>query len=798
MTLSKLKTIFIATLSSITLATLSLNTSAFAEENPSNTSSPYQVTAEPKAGYATPGTILDKTHKRAYVAYRNYKIDPNSSTPGQNYISWVNIDTNQPTHEKYLLDTSLGEPYAFAINSNNSQLFVLHYKTQKLSIIDTNTMTSQKVLSKLPKYPEGMIYIPANQQLAVWDSKALYLVDPNNNKVEGPITVSKEKYPQIKGIVYDKDRNFLWISVAREGIITAYDLAGKSWLADVRIPITSYPKSSPLGGRVSALALDNKIGYLYALVTPTLNDKDWTKEKIVTINIKSAKANHIGNPIEIPLDTKALDYNPITHEIYALSHKANLLSVISPQTWKVTHQIDFSNSAGTNGANSLNLTVDQDNGTAYVTHPFANIDTMSIVQRSTTAPIPTITPLQPSPDETEPTPPAATKNWPGPAAPSPLSPATTATAVQAATFSWGWNEYRKAWHTSAYNPVQDDLEHNTYHWHNAQGWYDAKQKTGSLVWQSGLHAQHYPTLVPKLQTLLGNPAFTLHADGTASITMDVSWVDDKGQQPNPIFKRVEVLTFEKVKIEDKPINSSNTTTDNSTIQTHRVSISGIPVYDTRTYTDANGQIHQGAYPSDYINFFPESMRAWWYKTGASMDKDKAPLPVQITFTYQSSVSDNVAPIIPPPSTPKLIIIAKDTHAPITQAKPGEQIWAVGQHFQPNTPVAFTLHSKIISLGEIKADATGTAKILITIPNNTPLGIHTITATQDTHIISQTLLVTSNTNTTTSNTAKTSPPSNTLPKTGNDVLQLMAIMICFLLIGNLLISDRYRKAYISRK
>ena len=59
--------------------------------------------------------------------------------------------------------------------------------------------------------------------------------------------------------------------------------------------------------------------------------------------------------------------------------------------------------------------------------------------------------------------------------------------------------------------------------------------------------------------------------------------------------------------------------------------------------------------------------------------------------------------------------------------PGETITLTGQTFQAGSTVTLTLHSEPVVLGSATADAAGKMALQATIPSDTPLGSHTITA-----------------------------------------------------------------------
>lgn len=56
---------------------------------------------------------------------------------------------------------------------------------------------------------------------------------------------------------------------------------------------------------------------------------------------------------------------------------------------------------------------------------------------------------------------------------------------------------------------------------------------------------------------------------------------------------------------------------------------------------------------------------------------------------------------------------------------GETVRVTGDGFSPSEPVQITLHTDVIGLGAVLADATGRASRVVLIPLSTPVGMHTV-------------------------------------------------------------------------
>jgi hypothetical protein len=62
------------------------------------------------------------------------------------------------------------------------------------------------------------------------------------------------------------------------------------------------------------------------------------------------------------------------------------------------------------------------------------------------------------------------------------------------------------------------------------------------------------------------------------------------------------------------------------------------------------------------------------------------------------------------------------------ARPGESVTLTGAGLPPNTPIDVDLFSDPVRLGSTITDALGAFRLVVTIPADTPAGIHTIVIT----------------------------------------------------------------------
>jgi hypothetical protein len=91
----------------------------------------------------------------------------------------------------------------------------------------------------------------------------------------------------------------------------------------------------------------------------------------------------------------------------------------------------------------------------------------------------------------------------------------------------------------------------------------------------------------------------------------------------------------------------------------------------------------------------------------------------------------------PPPTPSPSPSQPGNTISITVVAPGGTITINISGFQPGEVIVIVIHSTPVQLASVTANASGAASATFTIPNTTPTGLHTITATGLTsgHVVS---------------------------------------------------------------
>jgi hypothetical protein len=121
------------------------------------------------------------------------------------------------------------------------------------------------------------------------------------------------------------------------------------------------------------------------------------------------------------------------------------------------------------------------------------------------------------------------------------------------------------------------------------------------------------------------------------------------------------------------------------------------------------------------------------------------------------------------------------------AGPGGSVTITGSSFVPGETITFVLHSTPVTLGTTTASATGSFSANLTIPSDTPPGLHTLIATGSTGDSSTTEI------TVTGGTATVAVATPDLPFTGADIAAVSGVGAVALAVGGmLLLAGRRRR------
>lgn len=587
---------------------------------PAAVSSSYGYVNSVNVGDIPSTAVVDPTRNRVYVP-----VDRLQGNPGG--ITWFDPSTGQASPEVFELEYP--EPKKILLSADASEIYAIHYRTKDkeggISVLDAETGEIKRFIGGIPRFIDTAVV--HNGVIYLTDGKAIIKVDPSTGSVSAPLQVSTQKYPLIKDIVVDPKTNKLWVAEGRGLVLTTVSLETFTWDANVEIKVSDWRDT---GGRASKLALDPVLGHLYVAVDSRLNDA-WTTNKIQILD--SATGKHYDHLIEVGESIRDLVVNPVTHELIVSDGGTNSVYIVSPDTWSATKAADFNalgiTTAGAGGVNTYDAAFTPDGEQLYVTNPYAGEGSqggkLSILKRAGGKPA--ITPLKledVSPEGSDPTPPQS-PDWVAPKHPALPEAPKDSKEVSGATFSWGINNYAGAWTKTALGAAEQ--KDSIFTFQSDEGWFDQSNGSFAINYRGGVRISHYEGLNIQVITELASPTVHRNPDGSGYVTASLSWqVDD---QLSPGYKRVTLMTFANSEIERSDAGT-------------RLVIQ--PDFENATY-----QGHNGAFPTEFIDALPESMRAWWYRTGASQDDNKAPLPIHLQIPDVFVDAPSPDPDLNPPS-----------------------------------------------------------------------------------------------------------------------------------------------------
>lgn len=641
-----------------------------------------------QAGKIARDIVVDDTRNRAYVV-----VDRGENTAGA--ITWINTADNQPSTQTWEL--SAAAPSSMALNKDGTKLYVAHYRNQVFSIIDIPS-GAVETINGIPKFVAGVVTDTDTDKVYVYDSKGLVPIDLTNKTVGTQISVSKEKYPQVRGVTYDSDNKVFWIAEGRKKLLTAFSTQTNAWVEATELMLATQEfNGQAINGRPQDIELDSKNHKLYILMRATMADNWSDRDRVLTFDTKTHK--FIGeNYLQAGANVYDMRVNNKTSELYLANGHDNTVSMISPDTWAQTTVIDFNQAGVTNGtgagaADTWGLGISAAGDKIYVSHPYhSGGSRISAISRSGT--IPAYSPRPNTPGQTAPAAPI-NQPWTGSAAPTTDPAPFCAVKLSEQTLAWGINDYAHAWKVTTRGAVT--LENSEYKWTGGTGWYNPQTGAAQLSLPDGFHIQHYETLVPALVSTWGNPQLQVNPDKTATMTMDIYWATSATANSGG-YKRVSVATFKQVTV---------------LAQGDELVVTGVPEWEGREYTSADGTVRSASWPSEFIDYFDQSMRPWWYKSGAHGDVNKPAKQIFAGGKFGQS---------PCPAKQELLL---DT----VSAAHGEVVTATATGFVAGQEVTFELHSNPLMLGTAIADSTGSAALTFTVPTTAPTGAHQVIVSQ---------------------------------------------------------------------
>lgn len=171
-----------------------------------------------------------------------------------------------------------------------------------------------------------------------------------------------------------------------------------------------------------------------------------------------------------------------------------------------------------------------------------------------------------------------------------------------------------------------------------------------LTWDGSYTVNAYPAQYNAPDEVYSDPELTIAADGSGTMTMDLTigaGVDMTGN-PTPAVDlgRLAIMTYSAgsdAKVSDNayrytPDYNGNVVTD--------LPADGSP-QTTTCSTDGGATGWAGAWPDEFVNAVPASIRPHFYSTGCGgMQDNKPALPVDVTFDQSGSVTVSDVTLLP--------------------------------------------------------------------------------------------------------------------------------------------------------
>lgn len=207
-----------------------------------------------------------------------------------------------------------------------------------------------------------------------------------------------------------------------------------------------------------------------------------------------------------------------------------------------------------------------------------------------------------------------------------------------ASLMWGFSQYAQEWKGEALAGATYDSDSKLFTLTGGIGQTDGE--TTRITWDSDIKLYPYgnmnfPGIGDAMKAMnfhFTSPELVVNGDGSGTLTMTVSSTGMAGTESNA--KTVKVANFAAGTL---AIDKSNKTW---------YSFTGTPSYEGQTYSYTTidrptGQTINGtadaSWPAEFIEALDSSLRAYWYKSGASKDGTKPPLSISgsfnVTHTY---------------------------------------------------------------------------------------------------------------------------------------------------------------------
>ncbi|MFK0728327.1 PT domain-containing protein [Rothia sp. BD8] len=572
-------------------------------------------------------------------------VQQDSILPGQDadapvgHIARIDL-ANPQTQQRH--QVTQPRPSDVVSSADGSRLYVLNASDGSITVLDARSGAVEREIEGVVTSSNGIVLDSDSGDLYVFDNFGLQRVIPGTGEVMERTEVSRHERPFVRDAVYDAQHRLVWLANANEGVVTAYSTVTHQWVRTVRVPVAEYRfEDTVLGANPRSLAIDPQLGNLYIGTSGS---------KVAVVQTSTGK--HLGAPISVVGESTSLTVNPRTHEVVAGHGRANTVSVISPQTWTVASSLDL-HAAGITGpagfftSDVTDVETGADGTEVYVSHE--RTGRVSILDRS--GDIPEVTPLSvapgqdEAPDPQEPGP--GGEPWDGPATADPLQRPADAVEVSHPSLSWAVNDYMRSWTPEPLGPVT--REGQQYVFGEGRGWYDGRSGRASVAWDGGVRIRHYAIMAPGVITSFGNPRLDVEADGSARLSVELSWM--LNDENSGGYHRVTMATFDHVELSREG---------------QRVTVTGTPDFAGREYREGD-RVFSGSFPGEFIDALHPDMRPRWYASGSGGDAKKTPLPLSVSFdAEQKAAEPTPEPTSEPTAEPTADPTAEPTAEPTSE------------------------------------------------------------------------------------------------------------------------------------
>ncbi len=165
--------------------------------------------------------------------------------------------------------------------------------------------------------------------------------------------------------------------------------------------------------------------------------------------------------------------------------------------------------------------------------------------------------------------------------------------------------------------------------------------TSTIAWDGSYTVNAYPPQFGAPDEIYSDPELTVEADGSGSVTMDVTIGAGQDQSGNPTpetpLGRIAVMTFDAGSVEDPTAAQYRVMPDYQGVE---LDLDGGS--QDRTCSADGGTGWWGSWPVEYVQALPAAVQPHFYSTGCGgMQDNKPPLPFDVSFGEPATAAPSV-------------------------------------------------------------------------------------------------------------------------------------------------------------